>query len=644
MILKKHATLIVAGILLLMFVVSLSVSMQESNTFDEKAIIPAAYSYVRYGDMRLNPEHPPLLKDLAGLPLLFLHLNFPLNDPLWTNGVNEQWSLGAKFLYGNGNDADTITFWARLPIILIAILLGAFIYIWTKELAGTLAGLFALTLYAFDPNILAHDHYVTTDIGIAAFLFISTYFFVHFLKQPTAKNIALAGIFLGLAQLAKFSAVLLFPLFGLLAITFALTKQQTDKDTQSAWQFRLRNVFEYCWKYVYIVIICFFLIDALYTLNTWNMPAEKVQDIARTIFSDQGAVKIAKAFIIKMSAISHLKALSEYFLGVFMVFARVTGGPPFYFLGNVYNHATPLYFPVVFLLKETIPFLFLIFFSLAYTLLRISKSFGEKTTSWKTVIALSIHNRIAQYAMLSFVTLYAYFCITANLNIGFRHLFPILPFLYVLTAKTVFDFMRRQKTSSVSQEESVHSKHPVTPRTLTTILGLFTFWIVAIPILAYPNYLSYFNEAAGGSQNGYKYVADSNYDWGQDLKRLKVWVDQYNDCINNQTSSFLQYSCSQLTANGSLPTNMPIRNIHIDYFGGAKPAYYFGNDFTGWYAGLAPESGWFAVSATFYQENLHKIKQPEENNYKWLSYYQPVARAGNSIFIFYVSPESLSQK
>lgn len=638
--LTKHARYVAVSILLLMLSVSLVVSHQESNTFDEKAHIPAAYSYVRYGDMRLNPEHPPLLKDLAGLPLLFFQPAFPLESNFWLEGINEQWKVGEIFLYENGNDADTINFWSRLPIIFVSLLLGWFIYVWTKELAGTLAGLFALTLYAFDPNILAHNHYVTTDIGIAAFLFVATYFFIRFLKQSTIKNTLLFGLFLGLAQLAKFSAVLLFPLFGLILIVFALSRHTLTKDNPESHRSVYGFIFEYLWKYVVAIMVCFLLIDIVYTLNTWNMPVEKIQSMAQNAFSDQGLGKPAKSFIQNISAIPLLKPLSEYFLGVFMVFARVTGGNTYYFLGTVSNQASPLYFPTVFLLKETIPFLFLLFASLTYTLIHIGKSLQEKGTSWKRTIALSIHENISQYTMASFVLLYAYLSITGNLNIGFRHLFPILPFLYVLTAKTVFDFLKRRKASSQS---SPSSPHLLSYQTFTTILGILVFWIAAIPVLAFPNYLPYFNEAAGGSANGYRYATDSNYDWGQDLKRLSVWVDHYNACIENKNKKSLFSSCEDLTSTGIFPTRTPISTLNIDYFGGSRPSYYFGEHFSGWHAGMDPSPGWFAISATFYQESLHKAKQTGEKNYEWLTRYTPVGRAGESIFIFYVSPESLHQ-
>jgi hypothetical protein len=80
---KKHSKLIVIGILAWLLIISVAVSRQESTTMDEQAHIPSAYTYVRYSDMRLNPEHPPLLKDLAGIPLQFLNVKFPTDDQGW---------------------------------------------------------------------------------------------------------------------------------------------------------------------------------------------------------------------------------------------------------------------------------------------------------------------------------------------------------------------------------------------------------------------------------------------------------------------------------------------------------------------------------------------------------------------------------
>jgi hypothetical protein len=156
-----------------MATVSILNAWNDGAIFDETAHIPAGYSYVTQHEIRLNPEHPPLLKDLAGLPLLFLHLNFDTNQPFWAGTLpgkwdEGQWAAGRYLLYQAGNNADLIIFWARFPIILLSLLLGWFIFKWVRELAGISAGLFALILYAFDPNILGHNHWFLLFIIISS--------------------------------------------------------------------------------------------------------------------------------------------------------------------------------------------------------------------------------------------------------------------------------------------------------------------------------------------------------------------------------------------------------------------------------------------------------------------------------------------
>jgi len=112
------------AVLSVMFALFLSTGLQESAIMDELAHIPAGYSYLKYQDMRINPEHPPLLKDISALPLLFLDLKFPENSKSWAADINGQWDLGWEFLYKSGNNPDEILFWARLGPIVLTLLFG----------------------------------------------------------------------------------------------------------------------------------------------------------------------------------------------------------------------------------------------------------------------------------------------------------------------------------------------------------------------------------------------------------------------------------------------------------------------------------------------------------------------------------------
>lgn len=642
--LKRLAPQFLALMMVAFFALSILVSYQESTTMDEKAHIPAGYSYVKYQDMRINPEHPPLLKDLAGLAILPLNPAMPKTDPLWESGDDldrsrfpegpsrtwglAQWAFGDKILHLNGNDANLVTFWARFPFILVSLLLGYFIYRWTRELAGTVAALFAALLYFFDPNIIGHSHYVTTDIGIAAFIFFSFYFFVRFLKDPNRKNIIWSGVFLGLAQLAKFSAVLLFPIFGMFAVLYGLCL--TVEAVPGAWKTRLKNAFVYGLKYMGSVAICFVAIWILYFFNTVQMPAEVIAETARAQFPNTRAVgRVAETVVVAMSQHEIVKPLAEYFLGLFMVFARVAGGNTFYFLGEVSKSASQLYFPVVFVLKETIPMLFLLLATTAYSLFRIGRSLAVRGgASIISVITTSFREHIAQYLMVFFVLFYSYVSITGNLNIGYRHLFPILPFLYVLVAKTVFDILKRE------------SERPTTYRTLRILLACATFSIIAIPALSYPSYLSYFNAIGGGHKFGYQYVTDSNYDWGQDLKRLRGFVDNYNRCVENRFETPFCEPFRSIAA----PKDAPIDVIRVDYFGGSNGQWQLGQYHKGWHSHLPPEAGWYGLSIGFLQENWYKTLEPGELSYAWLKGRTPDFRVGDSIFVYYISPEEAAQE
>ena len=193
---------------------------QKSATHDETAHIAAGYSYWKTGDFRLNKEHPPLMKLLAGFPLLFLRPDFPAEHPSWQNG--REWEFANQFIYPviPPTPAEKIVFWARIPILLLGLILGFFVFKWSKELYGVTAGIFALFLYSFSPNILAHTRLVTTDLGITLFMFLTIYTFWRWLATPNSRNLLLVGVCFGLALATKFTAVILAPLGLLLGLVW----------------------------------------------------------------------------------------------------------------------------------------------------------------------------------------------------------------------------------------------------------------------------------------------------------------------------------------------------------------------------------------------------------------------------------------
>jgi predicted membrane-bound mannosyltransferase len=100
-------------------------------------------------------------------------------------------------------------------------LLAALVFAWSSKLYGSLGGLLSLVLHSLNPNLLAHSRLATTDLPCALFMFLSVYLFVRYLKTPSRRNLILAAVATGVAQVTKHTALLLFPAFAILTICYA---------------------------------------------------------------------------------------------------------------------------------------------------------------------------------------------------------------------------------------------------------------------------------------------------------------------------------------------------------------------------------------------------------------------------------------
>ncbi|MDE1970862.1 MAG: glycosyltransferase family 39 protein [Patescibacteria group bacterium] len=585
---RRIPSYILVLIVLTALILMLIAARGDSAIADEQAHIPAGYGYVSQLDYRLNPEHPPLLKAAAAFPLLFLHLNFPTNDKSWTTEVNGQWDMGTQFLYNSGNNADTILFVARLAPILLTLVLGIFIYVWSSEFLGTWWALLPALLTLFSPNFLGNGHYVTTDVAAVFGFVIGLYFFCHLLEENSRGNVIRAGIALGIAELMKFSTILLPPFFVLLVIIHALTTHRYSRRTYLA-------------MLVWVFLIAGVTIYIPYFLTTLHYPIYRQIADTATLLSGINNPLLTHA-IITMASSSFLRPFGEYFLGVAMVVQRTVGGNTAYFLGNVANFAHWYYFPVVFFYKEPIPSLILMGWAF---LLSLSSLMRCAPRMWGRVIHSFIRFHFTEFTMLLFAVLYFANAMASNLNIGLRHILPTIPFFYMLTAKELKQWTAWKPVGGFQEIIIEFKKNGI--RLISIILLLV--WYCVETFSAAPLFLSYFNEFAGGTWSGYHIVTDSNYDWGQDLKRLAAWTHTHH-----------------------------VDHIAVDYFGGGSPSYYLGGAFEPWWSAKGVPQGFFAISVNKLQLASSPAEPPltTDNSYAWLKKYTPIARAGASIFIYHI--------
>ncbi len=646
---KKISPRIAGIVLAFICLASLSLmffaSRTDSAIDDELAHIPAGYGYVHNLDYRLNPEHPPLVKALAMLPVLFLNPTFPVNTAAWQTEINGQWDMGTQFLYNAGNDANAIIRTARIMPILLTLLTIILLYFFARRLMGPWWALLPAFLFGLSPIILAHGHYVTTDVGAAFGILLGTYFFTRFIESPTTKNLWLAGIAFGIAQITKFSTPLLVPLFLFVLLVLWIRDmflRPRNEILRAGWRYLKNLILIFLIGYACIVYPVYFLFTANYPI------AKQVSDTTAILTSFAGGPTPADEMChgtrcladlnIWMAGNPVFRPVAQYMLGILMVLQRADGGNTIYFMGHVVGSGGWIYFPILYLLKEPIPTLFIVLAALILALWWMWKT--ARAAHWHLLRTIFdyVSVNFAEFTMGSFVVLYWGYSMHSTLNIGIRHIIPTLPFIYILSAGVWKKWIMRFDASRIAgtlNTATTMAKSIAVALIKYAVLVILLVWLFCETLFAAPYFLSYFNELGGGTMNGYHWVTDSNYDWGQDLLRLQSWVNVHPE----------------------------VDKIAVDYFGGSNPKYELGAKEIDWSsskgnpADPSTSSGqvtpihWLAVSVNTLEGDIQPLSGGQTRNasdtYSWLTAIRPPAagmgnvpppdfRIGTSIFVYHL--------
>ncbi len=450
-----------------------------SQTWDEGDHIFAGYmSWVR-GDFGLNPEHPPLVKLVATVPLLPLKLNVPkLRNRYFKT---EAFLDGREFLYGN--DPDTILARTRTAASLFALALLAVVFLAAREMFGTGAGLLALTLLVFEPNLLAHGAYVTTDVALSFGMFATVYAFYRYVKAPSVWRLALTGVAAGAALAAKHTGILVFPILALLLVCEALVSRGEGgfgDRAAAAGKRALKLIGPLAGAGLIAVVVLW----ACYGFRYKARPAG--WGLAPPLAGYVQQLKPIEAKGISLLAQWHV--LPESYLYGLTDVRGLAAWFPSYIFGKVYSNGVWFYFPVAFAVKSTLALLgFLLLAAGAIAMRRLK---GGREILFLTVPPL-FHLAVAM---------------SSGLNIGLRHILPLYVFFSVLAAGAAWALIRQN-------------------RRWAYVAGALLVAHVASSAACFPNYMAYANELWGGPSNTYRYLSDSNTDWAQQLKSVKKYVD-----------------------------------------------------------------------------------------------------------------------
>ena len=540
------SVILAAPLLLALFAQLALTSPHQSLTADEPVYIAAGYAYLRAGDLRLQPsvQHPPLMNMWEAWPLL-LRSDAPDVSSVagWDQAALSRFIITLLPRLG---PIQATAFATRVPVMWLAVLLAAFVYRWGADWGGRAAGLLALGLFAFDPNLIAHGSLATTDLGVTAFTFIASYGLMRFLRRPAWPMFLLAGIGLGLAMTAKSSGILLVAAF---AVTILAIVRRPIGVT------------------AYLAALV-----GLTCLVVWAVMGFEV--------------RAPSGWPVPLPA-------ATYWLQVADLAHKSAGGQTAFLMGQISQHGWWTYYPIAFALKTPLPTLILLVISLGWS--AASGKWKAKGKRWLTLGA--------------FPALYGAAALFSSFNTGYRFLLPVLPFVFVFIGEQISNF-KSQIPNSKFQIRSLRFD------VWYLIFGVLGLWYVIGAARIFPHDLAYFNELAGGPDNGYHFLVDSNLDWGQSLVDLKAFLDQ---------RSVPQANVSQYTYTD--PAWYGIAYSALAPMRGAPPVFPSRFD---------PAPGVYVIGAT----TLQGVMMAEPDNYEWFRHRQPTTRLGHALFVYDAQPRA----
>jgi 4-amino-4-deoxy-L-arabinose transferase-like glycosyltransferase len=473
--LKIPAWTLAGGLIVLQMILVAIIVHGESLTFDEGDHIFAGYMMGHTGDYGLNPEHPPLVKLVATLPLLHKNLWVPTLQNRMFKG--EAYRDGRDFMERNDGPTHGLLFSMRLVAGVFAVGLSVMVFLMGSKLFGESVGLLALLLVVFEPNVLANSDLVTTDVGVACFFLATIYCFYRFARQPSFIGLLLTGLAAGLALASKHSGILLAPmLLGLALVETACAEPGRRKRTAGILFGGLAA----------IVVLAVGVLWAFYGFRYAARPA----GLALNPTLSQYATPLTGVNSWAISHLANWRLLPESYLMGITDIHYAAQQYAIFALGHDYPHGVWWYFPVALSIKTTLGLIGLVVLA--------------------GIALVSKRLRVSRELAYLFVpgAIYLAAAIASGMNIGTRHVLFLYPLAALLAAAGL---------TALAQHN----------RRWMWIGGALVACHIVSVMAVFPAEMAYGNEAWGGTANTHKYLSDSSVDWAQQLPHIKQWADAH---------------------------------------------------------------------------------------------------------------------
>jgi len=579
----------------------------KSATWDEPGHTVAGWFMLWQRDFRISPDVPPLWEDWIGLGLGPGAVHFSPDAPAYQNlrTKNDQFVYDVTTLYHTpGNDGIALVNRGRVMALILGVVLAAMICIWAWQLGGPIAALAATFVFCLDPNFLGHAPLVKNDVGFTLAFFAASYALWRVGKRLTFWNATAFALLTAIALAVKLSGILLAPLAMIALLGRAMMP--------APWRVLGTGIARLRTKLLVAAALCFFTFLiiwlGLWTAYGWRFdagpnglqtdtkyyvrvfrqldlvsrlgrqPTPAEQDAWQTPLTTRAALYLEE---------HHL--LPQAWVSGFVLTQSSGPGRPGFLNGNIYEGGRWYYFFFAAIYKLPLATLVALLLTLLLTTRRVKRgALRENARGWDAI------------ALAAPVAIYAVAAVTADMNVGLRHVFPVLPFLYVGIGLAA---ARAWRPGLPGQ---------ATPARITIMI--LSAALAAETGAAFPNYIAFFNIASASHR--LSLLSDSNLDWGQDLPLLKAWQDAHPNTV-----------------------------LYLEYFGLCDPAAYgirYQNIPGGYLFG--PPKAWpdkpgvVAISASSLQQVYTTNRKTDTATY--FQNQKPLAILGETIYLFDYGPDA----
>jgi len=556
-------------------------ALRHGPGWNEPCHLVAGISHWQLGRFDLYRVNPPLVRSIAAVPALLAGVATDWKKYDASVGARSERRIVGDFLSSNKERIfwlHTLARWACVPLSL----LGGYIALrWAADLYGRRAGVLALALWCFSPNIVASGQMITPDAGAAALGVAASYLFWRWLKGPSWTRACGAGVVLGLAELSKTTWVVLFVLWPVLWLACRrrpVAQRTEDEPRDVVGGIAVLRKWESC-QLAVVLLLGLYVLNLGYLFEGTFQRLGDYRFVSRTLggsqqqqgrHTDEGRNRFADTWL----AAIRVPLPKNYLMGIDLQKSDFERKMLSYVGGEWRIGGWWYYYLYALAIKVPLGTWLLVLLALLVGL------FGRRyAADWRDELVL----------LAPIVVILTLVSSQTGFNHHLRYLLPIFPFAFIWISKVA---------------RAVQFGH----RKIASVAAAALLWSVASSLWVYPHSLSYFNELVGGPTGGHAHLGgvavDSNIDWGQDLLYLKRWLQGHPEA-----------SPLHLAFNGSYDANL----AGIEY---TPPA-------------TEPQPGWHALS-------VNKIRS-QTRQYEYFLKFEPVAMAGYSIYIYHVTLEDANR-